>query len=167
MALRGVWQLQKLIVSYCDWGGSSRGIRAFMETHLPSLKESNPRLEVVTELIRGQHPHLKAFYRNKNERVVCVKNMTPEDVLLHATRLRNALGRKVVKLKTRHVTKHPSVQGTWTTALKLWSSENFSLVWNAAGDCLLDSKLMKVMVHFYALVNLVLNVVLIFSGWHC
>ncbi|KAK4857324.1 hypothetical protein QYF36_026931 [Acer negundo] len=110
MALRGVWQLQKLVVSYCNWGGSSRGIRAFMESHLPEFKESNPQLEVVTELIRGQHPHLKAFYRNRNERVVCVKNMTPEDILLHATRLRNALGRKVIKLKTRHVTKHPSVQ---------------------------------------------------------
>lgn len=34
-----------------------------METHLPSIQESNPRVEVVTELIRGQHPHLKAFYR--------------------------------------------------------------------------------------------------------
>ncbi|CAG7903008.1 unnamed protein product [Brassica rapa] len=118
MALRGVWQLQKLVVSYCNWGGSSRGIRAFMESELPALIEKNPQLEVATELSRGQHPYLKGIYRNRNERVVCVKNMDPEQVLLNATRLRNSLGRKVVKLRTRHVTKHPSVQGTWTTAVK-------------------------------------------------
>ncbi|XP_009104214.1 54S ribosomal protein L51, mitochondrial isoform X1 [Brassica rapa] len=150
MALRGVWQLQKLVVSYCNWGGSSRGIRAFMESELPALIEKNPQLEVATELSRGQHPYLKGIYSieflsssyllsctgtvtsldvsyfflaydcvgNRNERVVCVKNMDPEQVLLNATRLRNSLGRKVVKLRTRHVTKHPSVQGTWTTAVK-------------------------------------------------
>lgn len=33
-----------------------------MESHLPAFKDGNPQLEVVTELIRGQHPHLKAFY---------------------------------------------------------------------------------------------------------
>lgn len=36
--------------------------RAFMEAHLPAFKENNPQLEVVTELIRGQHPHLKGQY---------------------------------------------------------------------------------------------------------
>lgn len=35
-----------------------------MENNLPIFKESNPQLEVVTELIRGQHPHLKGFYSN-------------------------------------------------------------------------------------------------------
>ncbi|KAM3329478.1 hypothetical protein ACQJBY_026502 [Aegilops geniculata] len=62
MALRGVWQLQKLVVNFCDWGGSSKGIRAFMESHLPALKEKNPQLEVVTQLVRGQHPNLKGIY---------------------------------------------------------------------------------------------------------
>ncbi|XP_060185429.1 large ribosomal subunit protein mL43-like isoform X1 [Lycium barbarum] len=119
MALRGVWQLKKLVVSYCNWGGSSRGIRAFMESELPAFKEKNPQLEVVTELNRGQHPFLKGLYKNKNERVVCVKNLNQDEVLEAATKLRNSLGRKVVKLKTRHVTKQPSVQGTWSTALEL------------------------------------------------
>ncbi|GAB2233758.1 hypothetical protein Drorol1_Dr00002987 [Drosera rotundifolia] len=66
----------------------------------------------VVEKAGGRRPG------NRNERTICMKNLTPEDILLHATRLRSALGRKVVKLKTRHVTKNPSVQGTWTTALK-------------------------------------------------
>jgi large subunit ribosomal protein L43 len=33
-----------------------------MESHLPTFKEKNPQLEVVTELSRGQHPFLKGLY---------------------------------------------------------------------------------------------------------
>ena len=38
MALRGVWQLKKLVVAYCDFSGSSRGTRFFLS--LPSLSLS-------------------------------------------------------------------------------------------------------------------------------
>ncbi|KAF8065966.1 hypothetical protein N665_1163s0002 [Sinapis alba] len=119
MALKGVWQLKKLVVSYCNWGGSNRGIRAFMDSESPALIEKNPQLEVVTALSRGQHPYLKGEYQMKGWCVMCVKNMDTEEVLLNATRLRNSLGRKVVKLRTRHVTKYPSVQGILTTTVIL------------------------------------------------
>lgn len=33
-----------------------------MESYLPAFKENNPQLEVVTELVRGKHPNLKAIY---------------------------------------------------------------------------------------------------------
>ena len=34
-----------------------------MESHLPAFGEKNPQLDVVTQLIRGQNPHLKGLYR--------------------------------------------------------------------------------------------------------
>ncbi|KAL6556445.1 hypothetical protein OROGR_005733 [Orobanche gracilis] len=80
MSVRGVWQLQKLVVGFCNWGGSSRGIssyycyrvlgdlESFMESHLPAFIEKNHQLEVVTELNRGYHPFLKGLYNSKQER---------------------------------------------------------------------------------------------------
>ncbi|KAH6558210.1 hypothetical protein KP509_1Z073600 [Ceratopteris richardii] len=113
MALRGVWQLKKLQVAYCDFSGSSKGVRRFIERELPAFKEQNPQLEVETQLIRGKHPFLKGFYVNQKDRVVGVKNLESKEILLQATRLRSCLGRKVNKLKTRVLTHYPSVQGTW------------------------------------------------------
>ncbi|KAJ7554801.1 hypothetical protein O6H91_05G009700 [Diphasiastrum complanatum] len=119
MAVRGVWQLKKLIVSYCDFTGGSRGIRDFIENRLSTFKAENPQLEVVEQLLRGRDPYLKGCYANKNERVVGVRNLTSTDILVQATRLRNSTGRKVVKLKSRHTTGRPSIQGTWTADMKL------------------------------------------------
>ena len=34
-----------------------------MESRLPAFGEKNPQLDVVTQLIRGQNPHLKGLYR--------------------------------------------------------------------------------------------------------
>jgi len=119
MAVRGVWQLKKLIVCYCDHSGSSAGAREFMERIFPKFQRQNPQLELATELVRGHHPHLRGHYVNKNERVVDVKNQNAEEIMTQVMRLRNSTGRKVVKLKTRHVTFNPSIQGTWSEDLKI------------------------------------------------
>lgn len=118
MALRGVWQLKKLVVSYCNFSGSSRGVRKFIDQELPAFKEKNPQLEVETVLDRGQHPFLKGYYVNHRDRVVGVKNLESKEILLQATRLRSCLGRKVVKLRTRVITHSLSVQGTWKPELE-------------------------------------------------
>ena len=61
--------LEVKLSNFCIPGEKGEGLtiwylcgRAFMESHLPAFKEKNSQLEVVSELIRGQHPHLKAFY---------------------------------------------------------------------------------------------------------
>jgi hypothetical protein len=45
-----------------------------MESQLPAFREKSPQLEVVTELIRGQHPHLKGFYRKTPSSVHLLQN---------------------------------------------------------------------------------------------
>eukprot|EP00245_Coleochaete_scutata_P008965 TRINITY_DN2851_c0_g2_i1.p1 TRINITY_DN2851_c0_g2~~TRINITY_DN2851_c0_g2_i1.p1 ORF type:complete len:123 (+),score=24.26 TRINITY_DN2851_c0_g2_i1:123-491(+) len=119
MSFLGVHQLKRLVVSFCDHSGSSKGARDFVKTFLPELRTANPQLEVEESLRRGLHPFLRGFYANGKTRTVDVKNKDAEEVLHYATALRNAAGHKVIKLKSRHTTTQPSIQGMWTPR---WSS---------------------------------------------
>lgn len=125
MALRGVWQLKKLVVTFCDFSGSSRGAREFIDSLLLAFKAKNPQLEVERQLERGCHPTLKGSYVNHRDRVVGIKNQSSEEILLQATRLRSCLGRKVIKLRTRVITHFPSVQGIWRPDMKYENKQGF------------------------------------------
>ncbi|CAL8470787.1 g10329 [Coccomyxa elongata] len=132
MARLGVWQLRKLTLNYCSFSGSSKGARAFVEDFLPTFKQENPHLQIIEELQPGQHPYLKAEYRNGRVRTVGVKNELPNEVLRHAVMLRSAAGRSThVKVKSRqtqpaiktedgqHRRASPSVQGMWQPGIVL------------------------------------------------
>lgn len=112
MTQRGVWQLKRLTVSYCDHSGSSRGAREFVKSFLPLFAEDNKQIEVQAELNRGRHPCLRGVYRNGNKRQVGVKNEPQEELLRQAMMLRGTIGRKAsLVVKHRHVQKMPSIQG--------------------------------------------------------
>lgn len=62
MALRGVWQLRELAIRYSLGGGSSRGVRDFVENGLVDFAKKNPHISITTKLEPG-HPTVQGKYR--------------------------------------------------------------------------------------------------------
>lgn len=59
---------------------------------------------------------LVALYRNGRSKPVCVKNLAPADIVEHVNWLRNSHGRgqEYQVVRSRHLTRSPSIQGQWT-----------------------------------------------------
>nr|7PKT_F Chain F, mL43 [Chlamydomonas reinhardtii] len=116
MSKYGVWMLESLVIKYCDIGGSSRGMRLFLDEALPALRQQNPQLGVQQVLQRFRHPKLVAVYRNGRTKPVCVKNLAPAEIMEHIGWLRNSHGRgqEYQVVRSRHLSRSPSIQGTWS-----------------------------------------------------
>ena len=87
MSIRGVYQLMRLELKYCDHSGSSRHLRNFLENHLKTLREEWSHLDITTTVRRGRHPHVTGTYRNGRQKTVDLKNkeedaakLTPDDL---------------------------------------------------------------------------------------
>ena len=57
------------------------------------------------------------FTVNGNSRRVPVKNLTPEEINVHVSKLRTASGTEINKLKKRWHTDKPTIQGNWNPFL--------------------------------------------------
>jgi large subunit ribosomal protein L43 len=95
MSLNGVRQLKELLIRYSDRDGSSRGLISWMNQNLVKFAESNPTLQITTEIKRNKHPIVRGMYINGNSKTICIKNLDPEIVFEHVLHLRNQIGRKV------------------------------------------------------------------------
>ncbi|CAM9162107.1 unnamed protein product [Hapterophycus canaliculatus] len=95
MATRGVFQLRKLTLKYCDHSGSSKGAREFIRHQIVDFANSTPAAEVATELRPGQHPYLLGDYVTGEVKTIGIKNITPGEIMDYALMLRNSSGHKV------------------------------------------------------------------------
>ena len=140
MAKRGVWALRQLTLHYCKNGGSSRGVREFIETGLADFASQNPQIQCRTVVRNGRHPYVQGLYpmniqayeqaiaaegtyeRMDRDRTLetTVKNMLPEEVEQELWALRARTGRKALsnsKLKKGWFSRHPSIQGMWAPGM--------------------------------------------------
>jgi large subunit ribosomal protein L43 len=79
MATRGILQCTKLLLHYCEVGGSSRAIREYIGNgHLVAWAAAHPHIEIEVNRRNGHHPYVQADYLTKqktNIHQVSVKNV--------------------------------------------------------------------------------------------
>eukprot|EP01125_Pyxidicula_operculata_P010665 TRINITY_DN3511_c0_g1_i2.p1 TRINITY_DN3511_c0_g1~~TRINITY_DN3511_c0_g1_i2.p1 ORF type:complete len:132 (-),score=27.45 TRINITY_DN3511_c0_g1_i2:15-410(-) len=116
MSIKSVWQLKKLTLRYCSGGGSSRGVRDYLQSPLKKDFElSNPQVQLETLVKKSKHPILVAEYANGSKSEICVKNLPADqvhDYVIYTRNKRDAHHRTWSE-KHRQVTRKPSIQGVW------------------------------------------------------
>ncbi|OQS05266.1 hypothetical protein THRCLA_20669 [Thraustotheca clavata] len=114
MATRGVWQLEKLTIRYCQYGGSSRYVRDLLkDPRFLQFVQENPQVTFETRLKGNSHPVIIGDYITKQQKVCDVKNKDIPFVMEMIQRMRDTSGRKMTKINAPVISKRPTIQGIW------------------------------------------------------
>ncbi|KAG2386668.1 hypothetical protein C9374_002412 [Naegleria lovaniensis] len=122
MSRNGITQLSKVCVYFCDWGGSSKGMRQFLDQTSGAfweLAKASPEVKFVVQLRRGKHPFMKAIYKNGREHAHDCKNMDASEITQKLHNIKSQWGDKAKKIGAGKLTKNPSVQGLYIPQLWL------------------------------------------------
>jgi large subunit ribosomal protein L43 len=113
MNAKGEWQLAKLTLNYCQFGGSSRGVRKFLRYGLTDFANANPQVLITAQPRNYKHPSATGHYINNKTKSIGLRKMSPKEVTEVVNELRNTSGRKMTKINYIRQTETPSVQGEW------------------------------------------------------
>jgi len=111
-----ILQCKRLDFHYSDWAGSSRGIKSFLKSRLfINFTSAHPQIQVHISPRGNNHPIIRGSYINGREKVICVRNLEPGQILKKVELLRDASGEKLKRVKGgRMVTSlNQGVRGIW------------------------------------------------------
>ena len=120
MATRGVMQLTKLQLVYCEYGGSSAAVRDYISSGkiIDWARQSFACARFV-QVQNGKHPLIRGEYKTGFPKQISVRNESIHRIETVMDMLHNSSGRKMTQLKKPVITATPSVQGVWTPMLNL------------------------------------------------
>jgi uncharacterized protein YlbG (UPF0298 family) len=65
MSLRGVWQLKKFAIHFCEVSKSSEGVKHFVQKgELFKFAELHPHIHFVCHLRKSKHPYVQGEFMN-------------------------------------------------------------------------------------------------------
>lgn len=106
----------RVSLHYCNWGGSSQGVRDFL-THPSNLvdKFAQNNKDIVFEIVtRKGHPTLNFYYNNGVETAVDVKNMKVGEVAKKLQEFIRRSGNEPFKYNHKVLSNNESVRGIWS-----------------------------------------------------
>ena len=123
MSIRGVWQLTRLTVKYCDIQSGSRGVRDFLREGAAAFAAGHSHIDIHAQVKRGRHPVAIGEYRNGNVLEHSLRDESLHGVEVVLNKLRDNTGRKVKK-HAKEVVK----RAAWFKKKKPFSKHAFILL---------------------------------------
>jgi large subunit ribosomal protein L43 len=89
-------------------------MNGFIKSLLPKFAAANPQVEFAISPRPGKHPVIIGHYINGLQKPICVRNLSPYEILQKAELLRDASGEKLKKHNQAVTSTRPSVRGVWS-----------------------------------------------------
>ncbi|CAO3589219.1 unnamed protein product [Absidia cylindrospora] len=110
-----VLQCRKLVFNYCELWGSNKGMVNYIKKDLAQFARENPQIEIVVQQRKAHHPIIRGQYLNGREKVICTRNMPPNEIATKVNLLRDSSGEKLKNLTKKPViSTTESVRGIWS-----------------------------------------------------
>ncbi|KAJ1658870.1 39S ribosomal protein L51, mitochondrial [Dispira simplex] len=110
-----VYPCRKLVFNYCERGGSSRGMQEYLTSGLlEAWARDHPQVEVQVEPVPSRHPKIRGFFVNGNEKTVCARKLTADEVAVKVKELTDTSGKRDIRYKKPVISDNPSVRGIWS-----------------------------------------------------
>ncbi|PFH55894.1 hypothetical protein XA68_17441 [Ophiocordyceps unilateralis] len=88
--------------------------RGFIKSLLPKFAAVNPQIEFVVSPRPNKHPVIIGHYINGRTKPICVRNLSPYEILQKIELLRDASGEKLRRTNKAVLSSSPSVRGIWS-----------------------------------------------------
>ena len=97
MVSRGVPQLKNIRLYFCDYGGSSVGVREILKSQeLADYMNKNTHIQLEVTMRRNHHPYMSSTYINGYVKDQPLRNKTGEEVLAWFTKVNKEFGRRAI-----------------------------------------------------------------------
>lgn len=124
MCSRGVFQLRNVKLQFCDWGGSSKGVRELLSTKtLDEFLEKNPSIKFEAYIRTGSHPAFFTEYINGWSCSIPLKSSSAEEVMKMLNMARTRFGQRSISHSgAKVISSNKSIQGVWRP--NIWGDSN-------------------------------------------